>query len=231
MFADAAAVMQAVESQTLILYHTDLRGEWPASAARSFAARLPYLRRLAAAADDAPTRASLAGVALALRALTRVAGDTVHAGELVFAQGQKPVLAPRAALVAGDAWRAWQPGAAGRSPSMAHPDFSISHAGHWVGCAAVSAGRVGFDVELGEDARITRWVAQEALLKAAGEGMRALPEVRALGLATGPVRWRELLWHPHALQLFPGARACVMTSASVREIQAHALPLTGLFAP
>jgi len=27
--AGAAAVMQAVESQTLILYHTDLRGEWP----------------------------------------------------------------------------------------------------------------------------------------------------------------------------------------------------------
>src|SRR5256886_16334255 len=45
--ADAAAVMQAVESQTLILYHTDLRGEWPRDAARALAARLPYAKRLA----------------------------------------------------------------------------------------------------------------------------------------------------------------------------------------
>src|SRR3981081_426642 len=77
--ADAAAVMQAVESQTLILYHTDLRGEWPRAAARvaralkrqplilyptalrgewpraaagALGARLPYGKRLATRADS-----------------------------------------------------------------------------------------------------------------------------------------------------------------------------------
>src|SRR5947208_14440127 len=80
--ADAAAIMQAVESQTLILYHTDLRGQWPAAAARALAARLPYGKRLALAArlpygkrlalgaDEPQQHASPAGIALALRALS-----------------------------------------------------------------------------------------------------------------------------------------------------------------
>ncbi|TLY97322.1 MAG: hypothetical protein E6K38_04515 [Gammaproteobacteria bacterium] len=62
--------MQAVESQTLILYHTDLRGQWPAAAARALAARLPYGKRLALGADERQQHASLAGIALALRALS-----------------------------------------------------------------------------------------------------------------------------------------------------------------
>src|SRR5207245_10897902 len=68
--ADAAATMQAVESQTLILYHTDLRGQWPAAAAGALAARLPYGKRLALGADEPQQHASLAGIALALRALS-----------------------------------------------------------------------------------------------------------------------------------------------------------------
>src|SRR5437762_11811578 len=68
--ADAAAIMQAVESQTLILYHTDLRGQWPAAAARALAARLPYGKRLALGADEPQQHASPAGIALALRALS-----------------------------------------------------------------------------------------------------------------------------------------------------------------
>src|SRR5580700_2030411 len=70
--ADAAAVMQAVESETLILYHTDLRGEWPRAAARALAARLAYPKRLTAGSGSAASQASLAGIALALRALTRI---------------------------------------------------------------------------------------------------------------------------------------------------------------
>src|SRR6267154_1524798 len=57
--ADAAAVMQAVESQTLILYHTDLRGEWPRAAAGALGARLPYGKRLATRADSPGARARL----------------------------------------------------------------------------------------------------------------------------------------------------------------------------
>ena len=204
-FAGAAAVMQAVESQTLILYHTDLRGEWPHSAARALAARLPYVRRLAANRGGEAARASLAGVGLALRALTQLLGRGVSPGELVFAPGRKPGLAQAAA-----------------------PDFSIAHSGPWVGCAAVGRGRVGFDVELGSGERITSWVAREAALKACGAGLRALPQVR---LDAGGAHCGGERWHAHALRLFPGAAACVMTSLVVHEVDAHALSLAELFVP
>jgi phosphopantetheinyl transferase len=202
--ADAAAVMQAVESETLILYHTDLRGEWPRDAARALAARLPYGKRLATSADSPGARASLAGIALALRALSALTGRAVRPGEIVFAQGAKPRLA------------------------HACPDFSISHSGPWVGCAAVRSGRVGFDVEMGSGERIASLVAREAALKACGAGIRALREVR---LSAGRASCRGELLHAHALQLFPGAAACVMTSLAVPELGAHALSPAELFAP
>jgi phosphopantetheinyl transferase len=196
--------MQAVESETLILYHTDLRGEWPRDAARALAARLPYGKRLATSADSPGARASLAGIALALRALTALTGRAVGPGEIVFAQGAKPRLA------------------------HACPDFSISHSGPWVGCAAVRCGRVGFDVEMGSGERIASFVAREAALKACGAGIRALREVR---LSAGRASCRGELMYAHALQLFPGAAACVMTSLAVPELGAHALSPAELFAP
>ena len=204
--------MQAVESQTLILYHTDLRGEWPAAAARAFAARLPYLRRLAAGSGSAAAHASLAGTALALRALTRLTERTVHAGEIVFASGQKPALA-------------WRAGAA-----AARPDFSVSHSGPWVGCAAVAHGRVGLDIEIGTEARIAEWVRHEALLKAGGAGLRALAEVRAASSREGRLRWRGQQWFARALEVFPGAAACVMTSVMAGDVVERAVPLAELFA-
>jgi phosphopantetheinyl transferase len=202
--ADAAAVMQAVESETLILYHTDLRGEWPRDAARALAARLPYGKRLAASADSPGARASLAGIALALRALSALTGRAVRPGEIVFAHGAKPRLA------------------------HACPDFSISHSGPWVGCAAVRCGRVGFDVEMGSSERIASFVAREAALKACGAGIRALREVH---LSAGHASCRGELLHAHALQLFPGAAACVMTSLALPGLGAHALSPAELFAP
>src|SRR5947208_3686398 len=84
--ADAATVMQAIESETLILYHTDLRGEWPREAARALAARLPYGKRLATRADSPGARASLAGIALALRALTALTARPVAPGAMVVAR-------------------------------------------------------------------------------------------------------------------------------------------------
>ena len=196
--------MQAVESETLILYHTDLRGEWPRDAARALAARLPYGKRLATRADSPGARASLAGIALALRALSALTGRAVRPGEIVFARGAKPRLA------------------------HACPDFSISHSGPWVGCAAVRSGRVGFDVEMGSGERIVSWVAREAALKACGAGIRALREVR---LSAGRASCRGELLYARALQLFPGAAACVMTSLAVPEFGAHALSPAELFAP
>jgi len=196
--------MQAVESETLILYHTDLRGEWPRDAARALAARLRYGKRLAASADSPGARASLAGIALALRALSALTGRAVGPGEIVFAPGAKPRLAHAGA------------------------DFSISHSGPWVGCAAVRCGRVGFDVEMGSGERIASLVAREAALKACGAGIRALREVR---LGAGRASCRGELLYAHALQLFPGAAACVMTSLALPELGAHALSPAELFAP
>jgi len=210
--------MQAVESETLILYHTDLRGEWPRAAARALAVRLPYGKRLAMSADSPGARASLAGIALALRALTVLTGRTLAAGEIVFAPGAKPRLAHT--FVAGAALT--------DERRALCPDFSISHFGPWVGCAAVRCGRVGFDVEMGSGERIATFVAREAVLKACGAGIRALREVR---LRAGRASCRGELMYAHALQVFPGAAACVMTSHAVPELTAHALSLAELFAP
>ena len=132
----------------MILYHSDLRGQWPPEAAREFARRLPYAKRLEVAAHAARAPATLAGVALALRALERLTGTRAAPGELMFPDGGKPHLARRPAATEEE------------------PDFSISHSGPWVGCAAVAHGLVGFDVELGTEMRLATWAAREAALKA-----------------------------------------------------------------
>jgi hypothetical protein len=223
LFADAAAVMQAIESQTLILYHTDLRGEWPGPRARAFAKRLPYLKRLAAGKDDASSRASVAGVALALRALSQLLSRPVNVGELVFTQGRKPHLREQAALAAAAPW------AAGLQPGDARVDFSISHSGPYVGCAALSAARVGLDIECGGDAGRQLWVAQEAMLKANGEGLRALSHGTPRVGATH-VEWRGVRWHLTRLNLFADALACIVSSCAVRVIDTRCVPATELFA-
>ena len=228
LFAGAAAVMQLIESETLILYHTDLRGQWPEGPAQAFAARLPYARRLALRASRASDHASLAGLALALRALGQLLGRVVGAAEIVFAHGQKPRLACASALTGASAPRAVR--AAPAAAAGACPDFSISHSGHWVGCAAMARARVGFDVELGTDARRTQWVVREAALKATGEGLRALPEARQLRALAGRLRWRGELWHVRQLELFAGAPACVVSSRPVRELDTRAIALEELFA-
>jgi phosphopantetheinyl transferase len=204
--------MQAVDDQTLILYHTDLRGQWPHTAARAFAARLPYVRRLAARAEHAAARASLAGIALALRALTRLRGHAVAAAELAFAGQQKPRLATQSA----DAFAA---------------EFSISHCEPWVGCAAMTQARVGFDIETGLDARIADWVVREALLKATGEGLRALAAVRTVGIDTQPVCWRGSQWHLTRPACFEGAAACIASSAPAAAFERSAVALDELFNP
>ena len=206
LFVGAAAIMQAIESENLILYQTDLRGQWPQGAARAFAARLPYARRLALRPGSAAARASLAGIALALHALARLLGRRVHPGEMLFAQGAKPRLAPPAAL-----------------------DFSISHAGPWVACAALARGRVGFDLEIGGDERIAAWVLREALLKASGEGLRALQEVQDVGVHEGRACWRGESWHVRRLAGFEGASACVVCSREVPALESGALALAELF--
>ena len=204
MFAGAAAVMQAVESQTLILYHTDLRGQWPEEGARALTRRLPYGKRLGLG-SGAHAQASLAGVALALRALARLTGRRVQPDELRFVPDAKPELVTTGA-----------PGC----------DFSIAHSGPFVGCAALRGGQVGFDVEVGAGARLGEWVAREAVVKACGAGVRALAEVQ---LRDGGACCRGRAWYARTLGHFPGAAACVMTSSQLQGIEAQAVPLAELF--
>jgi hypothetical protein len=219
--------MQAVESQSLILYHTDLRGEWPRARARAFATRLPYLRRLAVSGGGAAARSSLAGIALAVRALSHLLDQRVGVEEIRFVPGQKPRLAPRGTRAGGS------PGAPpglGDGDGDPPPDFSISHSGPWVGCAALTGGRVGFDLEWGTSARIRDWVVREATLKATGEGVRAAREVRALEWADGVTSWRGEHWHVERVELFAGASAAVVSSRLVRAVGAQAIALEELFA-
>ena len=203
VFAGAAAVMQAIESQTLILYHTDLTDHWPEEAGRALAAKLPYLKRLAAASGTEAARASLAGIALALRALAALLARPVAVSEIVFAQQEKPHLGTRGAA-----------------------DFSIAHSGTLVGCAAVRGAQVGFDVEQGTEEHLNNWVAREATVKAAGLGMRAVNEVR---LAPGGAECRGMRWYAQVLDAFPGATACVMTSIELARVEVRALTLAELF--
>src|SRR2546421_644518 len=48
--ADSVAAMQAAESQTVILYYSDLRGEWPQASSLGLHRALPYGKRLQVAA-------------------------------------------------------------------------------------------------------------------------------------------------------------------------------------
>lgn len=157
-------------------------------------------------AHSARAPATLAGIALALHALGELAGRQVSAAELAFPEGGKPHLAGSSAHPA--------------------PDFSISHSGHWVGCAAVTHGLVGFDVELGPGERLSAWAAREAALKACGAGVAEAREVELL--EHGAV-CRGVTLHATLLDLFAGAAACAMTSVAIERLETRSLALTELF--
>lgn len=146
--------------------------------------------------------------------------------EILFAPGAKPRLAPPAAA-AGEAQCA-QRGIAPHD-ERAVPDFSISHAGPWVACAALTGGRVGLDLEMGTDERIAQWVLREAMLKASGEGLRALREVQDLAVHEGRVRWGGESWHVQRLAGFDGASACIVCSREVAAVESNALAPAELF--
>jgi phosphopantetheinyl transferase len=124
--------------------------------------RLPYARRVAPGRSDELDRcASLAGLWLALSGAARLLRREVGPGELAFASGRKPVLANG-------------------------PFFSVSHGAVTVAVALCTSFEVGLDLEdldasgrggRGDRARLERWTATEAVLKAAGRGLRDAGQV------------------------------------------------------
>ena len=173
-------------------------------------AALPYGRRLELEARDAAARrAGLAGTALALAALARVRGSPVRAAELAFPQGGKPAV----------------PGG---------PDFSVAHAGDAVGVAAVQAGLVGFDLEplvdAADRARLERWTATEAVLKAAGRGLRDAGEVE-LSPALDAGRLAARHYRLHCVDAGMDCLAWLATDRGLAGVDVERVDLSALAAP
>jgi phosphopantetheinyl transferase len=134
--------------------------------------RLPYAKRLELERRDAKDRyASLAGIALALEGAAALRGRAVGVHALRFPAEGRPYLS-------------------------GGPFFSVSHGSERVAAALSEAAEIGFDIEelgpMPNDAddtrlRLERWTATEAVLKAAGRGLRDAKAVelhRSLATAT-----------------------------------------------
>lgn len=119
---------------------------------------LPYARRLALERRSASDlHASLAGLALALCACARLR------------EGRVPAL------------HAFGIDAGGKPGFAGGPCFSLSHCDSHVACVAADTGTVGLDLETVPEssrrAELERWTAIEAVLKAAGTGLRRAGDV------------------------------------------------------
>jgi phosphopantetheinyl transferase len=144
-----------------IVLHASLR-PWPGEPAwyAPLLRALPYARALELERRPEQQRhPSLSGLALALLAAERVAGRA---------------FAPRA----------FEWSAAGRPRLRDGPSFSLSHCATRVACCAIAGADCGIDVEdvpadvdAATMARLQRWTATEAVLKALGLGLRAVDDV------------------------------------------------------
>jgi phosphopantetheinyl transferase len=146
----------------VIVLHVALPGQPAAGWTEAWLEALPYAKRLETERREPGARfASLVGIALALVLAGRLSPGPARAGELRFPSPGKPFL----------------PGG---------PHFSISHTTGLVACAASGDLDCGLDVEAIEAAatqgdaarqRLQRWTATEAVLKAAGLGLRDARDV------------------------------------------------------
>jgi hypothetical protein len=159
MYANAWLRMgQSGPVRNAILLHATLPLAAPAGWDDALLQGLPYAWRLRLESRDPVARCtSLAGLALTLCAAARLRGEapTLHSLERGGDDGK-----PR--LTAG-------------------PYFSVSHAATRVASVVTDRCEVGFDLEpVAESSRLAqlrRWTATEAVLKAAGLGLRATREV------------------------------------------------------
>lgn len=215
--------MQGNEATQIVLFYSDLRERWPQEEAARLQRSLPYAKRLSTRTDFPQVRATLAGIALALQVLRHLAARAVDARELRFPAGGKPY-----------------------ADSL--PDFSVSHSGDWVACAAASRGRIGLDIEAAralepcalrlvapeegsgpfrETEALRLWAAKEAALKAVGA---SLAEAAAVRVGETFVAWRGQYLFRRNLETFAPDAACIVTSEPAGEIAIRRLELEEAFA-
>jgi phosphopantetheinyl transferase len=167
---------------------------------------LPYAKRLdLERREEAAQRASLAGIALALLGAGCLRGAAVPVAEIAFPTGGKPSFK-------GGPW------------------FSISHTPDFVCCALSADVELGLDVETGgprDDsvaaAKLWRWTATEATLKAAGLGLRHTRSVTlAADLASASLH--DVSYRLQALALQPGI-VCHLASPLPTAVHIEAVDL------
>ncbi len=195
----------------LVLHAALPPGPCPEGLARVLAG-LPYAKRLELEGRGAADRcASLAGIALALRGVATLRPGPVGAGALRFPGGGKPFL----------------PGG---------PSFSVSHAGERAGVALCADGEVGFDLEqLGGQAgdlrasslRLARWTATEAVLKAAGLGLRQAQQVE-LGESLHTGRVGGVSFHLSPVEISNDIVACLATVRPAGAVRVEAVEASAL---
>jgi hypothetical protein len=170
---------------------------------------LPYARRLELGRRDTNARRdSLAALALALLVLERLTGRAVAASELSY------------------------PGERGKPSLPNGPRFSWSHCAGRVACIASPHADPGLDLEALPAAapadarpRLLRWTATEAVLKAAGRGLRDAAGVHlAEDLQTGVLAGDRYFLQPLSL---PGCVGHVAARVRLRPGPAEACELAG----
>ena len=168
--------------------------------------RLPYARRLELESREPRSRrASLCGTALLFAVAGRLGYGAVEPAAMKFPEGEKP-------RVAGG------------------PYFSISHTARRVVCAASRDCDLGVDHEeyTGDEppARLRRWTAVEATLKAAGAGLKRVHAVE-VDPALRSARLDATVYQLQTLDLGPGVVACLAARSVPDAIEVQGLEGVG----
>lgn len=192
----------------ILILHAPLAGAGEDVRADSLSSRLPYARRLELARRDSASRlASLAGVALALAGATRLRGGLVEPGQLRFPAGGKPSLADG-------------------------PSFSIAHSATRVAAAISDDCEVGLDLEdataalvdAKSMARLRRWTAIEAALKAVGAPLRSVGRLHMDDdLSTASFAGRDL--NLHSIAIAPDCVARLATQVRFVDVRVEWVPV------
>lgn len=187
----------------VIVLQAELGGDREDAAGERLLQQLPYARRLELERRGLQSRrASLLGTGLVLEGLSRLCGRPVAAGELRFPQVGKPFCAG-----AGS--------------------FSVSHTERRVAVALCRDCEVGIDMEelspgidpgSGAYRKLERWTAVEAVLKAAGMGLRHAGRV-VVDSAAARARLDDREFFLRRIDLVPGVVAHVATATHVESVQ------------